>query len=432
MKNRKSPDSLRTTLLALPIAISLAVAPVVSAQTYPPPPPAGAPARAEFSQEDLDRMLAPIALYPDALLSQILMASTYPLEVVQAARWSRANPGLRGDRAVRAVERKDWDPSVKSLVAFPQILAMMDAKLEWTERLGDAFLAQEPQVMDSVQHLRQRAYAAGTLRSDDRIRVEPQGSVIVIVPADPEIVYVPYYDPTVVYGTWWWPEPPVYWGPWGGYRPPYQGFFLSWGIGIPVVSGFFFGAFDWPHHHARVVNVNTYYYNRTVVVNRRTDVRTRTVVRNVNAAPGVWQHDPAHRRGAPYRDAGVRQRFATESAQTAPRAAPAVRPQTRTMDNGRNTHRAAPPATQPRVEQRNAEQRNARPVPRPAPQPRAESAERHAPAPQPRKEVPRVRPPQPSAAPHPAPNGREGRPAGSRQRQENGDKQRGGGRERRD
>src|SRR5512142_1269857 len=125
----------------------------------PPPPPAGVstPAQPAFSQPELDQMLAPIALYPDPLLSQILMASTYPLEIVEAARWSRANPSLKGDDAVRAVQQRDWDPSVKSLVAFPQILQMMDEKLDWTERLGDAFLAQEAQVMDTVQNLRQKA-----------------------------------------------------------------------------------------------------------------------------------------------------------------------------------------------------------------------------------------------------------------------------------
>ena len=340
MKNRKLLDSLGTTLLALPIAISLALAPVVSAQTYAPPPPAGAQAQAAFSQQDLDQMLAPIALYPDSLLSQILMAATYPLEVAQAARWSRANPGWQGDEAVRAVEQKDWDPSVKSLVAFPQILAMMDEKPEWTERLGDAFLAQESQVMDSVQHLRQRAYAEGQLRSNDRIRVVSQGPAIVIVPADPEVVYVPYYDPTVVYGNWWWPEPPVYWAPWRGYHPPRQGVFFSWGTGIPVASGFFFGAFDWPRRYARVVNVHPYYYNRTVVINRQVNVHDNTVARNVHTAPGVWQHDPAHRRGAPYRGTGVRASFAADGAQIHPRAAqPAAQPQARAIDNNRNTVR---------------------------------------------------------------------------------------------
>lgn len=391
MKNRRLPDSLRAALLALPIAISLA--PAVSAQTYTPPPSARAQAQAEFSQQDLDRILAPIALYPDSLLSQILMAATYPLEVMQAARWSRANPGLQGDEAVRAVQREDWDASVKSLVAFPQILAMMDAKLEWTERLGSAFLAQEPQVMDSVQHLRQRAYAEGQLRSDDRIRVVPQGPIIVVEPADPQVVYVPYYDPMVVYGNWWWPAPPVYWASWRGYHAPRPGHYFSWGTGIPVASGFFFGAFDWPRRHTRVVSVNNYYYNRTVV-------------RHVNTAPGIWQHDPAHRHGAPYRGAGARASFAPESAQNHPRAVqPAAQPRARAIDDSRNTarerrarvdehqaeaaRRAELPTTQPRVEQHAA-----RHGPRPEPQPRVESAARPAPAapaPQPRMEAPRVR-----------------------------------------
>src|SRR6266700_3345215 len=132
-------------LLALLLCVSVAFA-----QTVPP-----APRNAAATQQELDQMLAPIALYPDSLLSQIFMASSYPLEVVEAARWSRANPGLKGQEAVAAVEPKDWDPSVKSLAAFPQVLAMMDQQLEWTARLGDVFVAQEPQVMETVQNLRQ-------------------------------------------------------------------------------------------------------------------------------------------------------------------------------------------------------------------------------------------------------------------------------------
>src|SRR5437016_583291 len=128
-----------------------------------PPPPQHVPKQSwpAFTQQELDQMLAPIALYPDSLLSQILMASSYPLEVVEAARWSKANPNLKGNQAVQAVAQNSWDPSVKSLVAFPQILMMMDDKLNWTERLGDAFLAQQQQVMDTVQNLRQKASAAG-------------------------------------------------------------------------------------------------------------------------------------------------------------------------------------------------------------------------------------------------------------------------------
>ena len=288
---------------ALLLSMLLAFEPAAIAQYEgSPPPPATAPMQAQpaFSQQELDQMLAPIALYPDPLLSQILMASTYPLEVVEAARWSRANPNLRGDDAVRAAQQMDWDPSVKSLVAFPQILQMMDEKLDWTERLGDAFLAQESQVMDTVQSLRQRAYAAGNLRSNDQIRVEPEGQTIVVVPANPDIVYVPYYDPTVVYGPWWWYDyPPIFWAPWPGY---YYDSGFAWGFGITITAGFFFGDFDWHHHRVNVVNVNNYYFNRTVHDERHP-------ARNVNRAPGVWQHDPDHRRGVPYRDASIRQHF---------------------------------------------------------------------------------------------------------------------------
>jgi len=257
------------------------------------------PSRRAFTQQELDQMLAPIALYPDSLLSQILMASTYPLEVVEAARWSRANPDLKGDQAVRAVEQNSWDPSVKSLAAFPQVLQMMDEKLDWTERLGDAFLAQQAQVTDTVQNLRHKAYDAGNLKSTDQVRVDQQGQTIVVEPARPEVIYVPYYDPAVIYGPWWWPAyPPVYWAPWPGYFVgPRFAVGFTWGVGIPVGVGFFFGAFDWPHRHITVVNVNNFYF-RTGNVNRVT----------------VWQHDPVHRRGVLYRDASLRQQFRRTSA----------------------------------------------------------------------------------------------------------------------
>ncbi|HKQ30485.1 MAG TPA: DUF3300 domain-containing protein, partial [Burkholderiales bacterium] len=245
---------------------------------------------AAFSQQELEQMLAPIALYPDALLSQVLMASTYPLEIVEAARWSRAHPGLKGEAAVRAVENRSWDPSVKSLVAFPQLIAMMDEKLEWTERLGDAFLAQPSQMMDSVQDLRRRAHAAGTLRSTDEYRVEQRERIIVVESPRPDVVYVPYYDPYVVYGGWRWAAyPPVYWAPWPGYvhRVGFVGF--RWSVGIHIGHGFFFGACDWPHRHVTVVNVKPFYYPRAV--------HHTTVVYRHN----VWHHDPHHRRGVHYK-----------------------------------------------------------------------------------------------------------------------------------
>jgi hypothetical protein len=253
-----------------------------------------APSRPAFTQQELDQMLAPIALYPDSLLSQILMASTYPLEVVEAARWSRANPNLKGDQAVEAVAQNNWDSSVKSLVAFPQILLLMDEKLDWTERLGDAFLAQQAQVMDTVQNFRQKAYTAGNLKSTDQVSVDQQGQTIMVESPNPQVIYVPYYDPAVIYGPWWWPAyPPVYWAPWPGYFVgPRFAVGFAWGAGIPVGVGFFFGAFDWPHRHVTVVNVNNFYFH-TANVNRVT----------------VWEHDPIHRRGVLYRDASLRQQF---------------------------------------------------------------------------------------------------------------------------
>src|SRR5690242_3823187 len=280
-------------LLVLLFSVSVALA-----QTTPP-----APRTAAATQPELDQMLAPIALYPDSLLSQILMASTYPLEVVEAARWSRANPGFKGEDAVNAVEQRDWDPSVKSLAAFPQVLAMMDQQIEWTARLGDVFIAQEPQVMETVQNLRQRAYEAGNLRSTEQASVIQQGEAYAIEPVSPEVVYVPYYDPRVVYGSWWWPAyPPVYWAPWPGYYA-YPGYVpgFAWGVGITVGTGFFFSHCDWRQRRVTVVNVTNVVVNRTVVVNRPERGRT--------AQPVVWQHDPAHRRGVPYHIASLQQRF---------------------------------------------------------------------------------------------------------------------------
>ncbi|CAG0937875.1 hypothetical protein GALLN_00030 [Gallionellaceae bacterium] len=257
-----------------------------------------------FNQEELDQMLAPIALYPDALLSQILMASTYPLEIGEAAHWSRANPDLKGEQAVKAVDKKNWDPSVKSLVAFPQILLMMDEKLDWTERLGDAFLAQQSQVMDTVQYLRQRAQEAGNLYSSDQIRVVPQEEVIVIESVNPRVIYVPYYDPVAVYGPWWWPAyPPVYWAPWPGY---YFVDRFAWDVGIMIGTEFFFGAIDWPRRHVYVTRFNMMKAHR------------RPRERHPGAALNVWQHDAEHRRGVPYRETIMRRQ--SSPANTLPEA----------------------------------------------------------------------------------------------------------------
>jgi hypothetical protein len=278
-----------------PLLVLLVSVSVAFAQTPP------AQRNAAATQQELDQMLAPIALYPDSLLSQIFMASTYPLEVVEAARWARANPGLTGQQAVDAVGERDWDASVKSLAAFPQVLSMMDQQLEWTARLGDVFIAQEPQVMETVQSLRQKAYAAGNLRSTEQAYVVQQGDAYAIEPASPEVVYVPYYDTRVAYGSWWWPAyPPVYWAPWPGYHV-YPGFAFAWGGGIRVGSGFFFSSCDWRARHVTIVNVTNVIVNRPGTVIRSAPVRS--------GQPVIWQHDPGHRRGVPYHIASVQQRF---------------------------------------------------------------------------------------------------------------------------
>lgn len=311
----------RARMVLTSLLVLLFTGSVAFAQAYGP-----ASGRPAFAQQELDQMLAPIALYPDALLSQILMAATYPAEVVEAARWSRRNPGLDGDRAVRAVERMDWDPSVKSLVAFPQILSLMDEKLDWTERLGDAFYAQQADVLDTVQSLRQKAYLAGNLGSTEQLRVDRQGRAIVIELANPEVIYVPYYNPTVVYGTWWWPTyQPIHWASWPGYyvRPGVvRGF--AWGPGIRVSSNFFFGAADWHRRSVHVVNVNNYYYNPA-------HARPRTEITRTTS--NVWQHNPAHRRDVPYRHASLHQPAGHTSA--APEAKRDVRGPDRSAIEGR-------------------------------------------------------------------------------------------------
>jgi hypothetical protein len=305
MNNRKT---ILATLLAALAAAPLAIAPVqVQAQAYPQPQ---APASHIYTQAELDQMLAPVALYPDALLSQVLMAATYPIEVAEASRWCRANPGLRGDDAVRAVQGQDWDPSVKSLVAFPEILQQMEERPEWTQALGDAFLAQQPQVMDRVQLLRHRARAAGHLRSDERIVIRERGPIIVVEPVSPEYVYVPYYDPLEVYGTWWWPSyRPVYWAPWPGYARPRASFAFWWGRPVGLSVGFFFGDFDWRQRYVRVAYPNSYYYRAPSYYSGRTFV-----------AGARWQHDPQHRRSVDYRSTEVRQRFAGAQFQAQPGA----------------------------------------------------------------------------------------------------------------
>ena len=209
--------------------------------------------QAGFSQAELDQMLAPIALYPDALLSQLLIATTYWPEVAEAARFSLEHPELTGDDALRVVEGWSWHPSVKSLLAFPQLLAMMGQRPDWVASLGDAFLVQQAWVMDSIQTLRQRAQAAGSLQSNAMISVVQQGPAMLLLSPDPQVIYVPYYDANLVYGRWWWPRhPPLVWTAWSGSFGPrtYARGLYPQVVGLP--TRLFIGAFDWHRREARM------------------------------------------------------------------------------------------------------------------------------------------------------------------------------------
>lgn len=256
-----------------------------------------------LKQEELDQMLAPIALYPDSLLAQIFMASTYPLEVVQAGRWVKANPDLKGDALTEALEKENWDPSVKSLVNFPQVLEMMNEKLDWTQMLGDAFLAQQKDVMDTVQKLRAKAEGEGNLKTTEqqKVVVEKETQTIIIEPANPQIVYVPTYNPTVIYGPWWYPAyPPYYYYP-PGYVAGRALFAFGVGVAIGAAWGYAWGGCNWRHGN---VNIN---------INRNTNINT-----NINRGKyrdkavggrGEWKHNPEHRKGVSYRDQRTAQKY---------------------------------------------------------------------------------------------------------------------------
>ena len=212
------------------------------------------PPYTQQTPEQLQQLVAPIALYPDSLVAQVLAASTFPEQVVEADRWVQANPDLQGDALAQAVDQQPWDPSVKALTAFPSVLGNMDKNLSWTSSLGDAYYNQQQDVMDAVQVMRQRAQAAGNLKTTPQQTVATQDSSIIIQPASPDVVYVPAYDPWVIYG-----DPLVAWPGWYPYPGIwYDGPYLSFGIGFGI--GFFGGfgwgwghwGFDWHHRYPAV------------------------------------------------------------------------------------------------------------------------------------------------------------------------------------
>lgn len=263
-----------------------------------------------FKPEELEQMLAPIALYPDALLAQVLTAATYPLEVVAADRFVKENPGLKGKALLEAAKTKDWEPSVKAMLEFPDVLGMMDEQLEWTEKLGDAFLAQQSDCMDAVQRLRQKAYAQGNLATTEKqvIRVEPKTQIIIIEPASPEVVYVPVYDPAIIYGFWWYLA-----------YPPYY-FYPRRYVGISFFSGVFVGAFwgawgTWGcNWHSRDVYINLNRYNNFTRTHYESGNHYRFYKDGQSVQP--WRHYTQYSESLRRRDSSTAQRFGEQQRPT--------------------------------------------------------------------------------------------------------------------
>ena len=286
----------------------------LAAHAEEPPPAAAAAGDQLLTAAELDQLLAPIALYPDDLVAQVLMASTYPLEIVEAARWAKKpeNAKLTGEALDKALAAQSWDVSVKSLVPFKDVLANMDEKLDWTQKLGDAFLAQQKDVMDAVQRLRSRADEAGNLKSNEQQTVtketatdpatQTQTQTIIIQPANPQVIYVPVYQPTVVYGAWPYPSYPPYYYP----APP----------GAIFAAGFFWGAaigasasyWGWGHcgWHGDDIDID---------VNHKYKFESDRNVKRENN--GKWKHDPGHRKGVNYRNASTREQYGKGTARDA-------------------------------------------------------------------------------------------------------------------
>ena len=304
-RNRYSPWSRAIAMLLAGILTSPGVSlTATQAQTAAPASTTTAqPSTVKLPNDQLDSLVAPIALYPDPLLAQVLAASTYPLEIVQLQQWMAKNPDLKGDALTTAVEKQSWDPSVQALAGLPDVIKRLGDDIKWTTDLGNAFLAQQKDVMDAVQRMRKKASDSGNLKTTEQQKVTTQvvesKQVIVIQQANPQVVYVPTYNPVVVYGPPVYPYPPIY------YPPPsyyYAGMAIGFGVGI-AMSACCYGGWGWgPRWGYGSVNINVNnryvnHYNRYNNVNR------------YGGANGNWNHNPSHRGAAPYGDRATADRF---------------------------------------------------------------------------------------------------------------------------
>ena len=272
---------------------------VFLAQAAPPQATQTGAAEAKVPPEQLDALVAPIALYPDPLLSQVLVASTYPLEIVQLQQWLAKNPGLKDKALADKVAKQPWDPSIQAMAALPDVVKRLGDDIQWTTELGNAFLAQQADVMDAVQRMRKKAEGTGALKTNEQQKVETkvveQKTVIIVEPANPQVVYVPTYNPVVVYGPPIYPYPPIYY-------PPSTGAIIAagaitFGIGIAIGAAWGHGGWGWGcgwGHNDININVNNS-FNRNTNINRSG---------NTN-----WSHNPQHRGGAPYANQATANKF---------------------------------------------------------------------------------------------------------------------------
>ena len=346
----EAPVEPQSTQLAVSDAAAVTFPATVSA-----PPVTPAVVKSAFSTAQIDQWVAPVALYPDSLLSQVLMASTYPANVAQAVQWSHDNPLKQGDAAIQAVSDQPWDASVKSLVAFPQLMALMGENPQWVQNLGDAFLAQPQDVMDSLQRLRQRAQETGSLKSSTEQKVitttkkavpvkqtvtapvipsntvstaipvitEPATTVISIEPGNPDVVYIPNYNPTVVYGNWAnTAYPPVYLPPPAG-EPFVDSFVRGFGYSMGVATTYaLFSSIDWDdddhdhhhddddyHHHDGGHRDGNGWQHNGDNINIDVNNFNRITGEHLTDKNMAWRHNPNYRNGVPYHDQDMAKRF---------------------------------------------------------------------------------------------------------------------------
>src|SRR5712664_2524429 len=306
--------SLRT-LSAMVVAV--AIVPGDMLLSTPSPLPSQSSAQApKIPPDQLDSLAAPIALYPDPMLAQTRAAPTYPLELIQLQQWLAKNPGLKDQALADAVMKQPWDPSIQALAALPEVVKRLADDIQWTTDLGNAFLAQQSDVMDAVQRMRKKAQDTGNLKSSEQQKVETKviesKSVIVVEQANPQVVYVPSYDPVVVYGPAVYPYPPIYYPPAGYYA---AGMAISFGLGIAMGAawggGWGWGA-GWGNNQININNNNNFNRNTNINGGNRNNINggNRNNIGGGNRGGDAgWKHNPQHRGGAPYRDRATADRF---------------------------------------------------------------------------------------------------------------------------